>query len=112
MPEPLHAGLAAGRWHTLTIAEQMGNIGSEVSRALRANANGNQTRVWSALERALELFDLTTTDPRWDRHRRKEIRRAREVTCDYLAGDNQYGTSAESLDRYFLAFAVLARQTK
>ncbi|MDQ1428945.1 MAG: hypothetical protein QOK39_2421, partial [Acidimicrobiaceae bacterium] len=50
MSEPLHTGLAAGRWHTLTIAEQMGNIGSEVSRALRANANGNQTRMWSALE--------------------------------------------------------------
>jgi hypothetical protein len=112
MPEPLHTGLAAGRWHTLTIAEQMGNIGSEVSRALRANANGNQTRMWSALERALELFDLTTTDPRWDTHRRKEIRRAREVTCDYLAGDNQYSTTPESLDKYFLTFAVLARQPK
>lgn len=112
MPEPLHAGLAAGRWHTLTIAEQMGNIGSEVSRALRAHANGNHPRMWSALERALELFTLATDDPRWDTHRKKEIRRAREVTCDYLVGDNQYSTTPESLDKYFLTFAVLARQSK
>lgn len=110
MPEPLHAGLAAGRWQTFTLAEQLGNVGSEVGRALRAKAAGNDTRMWGALNRALELFDLTAADPRWAGPRRKEILRAREVTCDYLAGDNDYRSAAESLDRYFAAFAVLARQ--
>jgi len=110
MAESLHRGLAEGRWRTLTIAEQLGNIGSEVGRALRAKAAGNHDRMWGALARAIELFDLTAADPRWAGRRRKEILRAREVTCDYLAGDNTYVSTPESLDGYFTAFAVLARQ--
>ena len=34
--QALHAGLAAGRWHTLTLNEQLGNVGSDVGRAIRA----------------------------------------------------------------------------
>ena len=37
-------------------------------------------------------------------------RQAREVVCDFLVGDNAYGSSAESLDHYFVAFAVAARE--
>jgi hypothetical protein len=33
MNEIQHRDLAAGRWWQLTLAEQLGNIGSEVSRA-------------------------------------------------------------------------------
>ena len=112
MPDPAgHASLAAGRWQTFTLAEQLANIGSEVSRALRAHAAGNPDRTWNALTRALELFDMTAADDRW-RGRRKEILRAREVVCDYLVGDNQYRSTADSLDRYFLAFATLAHQPR
>lgn len=46
--------------------------------------------------------------PRW-RGRLKEIARAREVVCDFLVGDNEYGSTAESLDAYFLPFAMAAR---
>jgi len=42
MVQPLHAGLAAGRWFELTLMEQLGNIGSEVGRATRAKAQGNE----------------------------------------------------------------------
>jgi hypothetical protein len=48
-------------------------------------------------------------DPRW-RGRLREIARAREVVCDFLVGDNAYGSTAESLDRYFLPFATAARR--
>jgi hypothetical protein len=54
--------LASGRWRTLTILEQMGNIGSEVERAIRAHDAGRLDRFEHALERALELFDLTAAD--------------------------------------------------
>ena len=65
MPEaPSHVALAAGRWHTMTLAEQLGNVGSEVSRAVRAKGQGNEGRMNAALGRALELFDLTAADPR------------------------------------------------
>ena len=104
-----HAGLAAGRRQALTLAEQLGNIGSEVGRAIRARERDDPKRFAGALDRALELFDLTLDDPRWRGPRLREIARAREVTCDFLAGDNDYGSTAESLDAYFLQFATAAR---
>jgi hypothetical protein len=109
MTGAVHAALAAGRWYELTLVEQLANIGSEVGRAARAKSTANKARFWPAVERALELFDLTLADSRW-KGRRREIARAREVVCDFLVGDNTYGSSAESLDRYFLGFAVAARQ--
>ncbi len=33
-----HRDLAAGRWWELSLAEQLGNVGSEVSRAARSTA--------------------------------------------------------------------------
>jgi hypothetical protein len=105
----LHSDLAAGRWHSMSLMEQLGNAGSEVSRALRARAIGNEARERSALHRFLELMDLTIADPRLN-GRRRELCRAREVVCDYFVGDNVYGSTPESLDRYFLAFAKAARR--
>jgi len=67
--------------------------------------------MWTALERALELIDLTVADPRLA-GRGREILRAREVVCDFLVGDNVYGSTAESLDRYFLTFAAAARTAR
>jgi hypothetical protein len=108
----LHANLAAGRWHTLTLAEQLGNIGSDVGRAIRAKEQDNDVRLQGALDRALELFDLTLTDERWCGPRRREIARAREVVCDFLVGDNDYASTAESLDAYFFAYALAARRDR
>jgi len=103
----IHARLAAGRWFELTLLEQLGNIGSEVSRAARWRGR-DEKLFMGAIERALELFDLTLGDARW-RGRRKEIARAREVLCDIVFGPNSYSTTLEDLDRYFTQFAVAAR---
>lgn len=111
MTASFHPGLAAGRWLELTLAEQLGNIGSEVGRALRARAQGDLERSDRALDRTLELFDLTLADRRWAT-RRKEIARAREIVCDYLVGGNEYGSSAQTLDAYFLGFATAARRDR
>ncbi len=100
-----HASLAAGRWQMFTLAEQLGNIGSEVSRAIKARSD--QKRFEGAVDRALELFDLTLADPRW-RKRLKEIARARELFCDAVWG-GEYGTTLEDLDKYFFFFALAAR---
>lgn len=110
-PVRQHAGLANGRWHALTLAEQLGNIGSEVGRAIRAKQQGNDARRQRALDRALELFDLTATDPKL-LHRLKEIRRAREVVVDFVAGDNSYGSTGQSLEAYFTSFAYAARRSR
>ena len=82
-----HREAAAGRWYELSLVEQLGNVGTEVARAARAREAGNESRAWKALERALELFDLTTADERWRGPKRREICRAREVVCDSLVGD-------------------------
>lgn len=107
-----HREAAAGRWFELSLMEQLGNVGTEVARAVRARAAGNNARAWSAFVRALELFDLTIADERWRGPKRREICRAREVVCDFIAGDNQYGETSESLDRYFLPFAIAARRAR
>ncbi|MBI4101256.1 hypothetical protein HY441_02175 [Candidatus Microgenomates bacterium] len=100
-----HHSLAAGRWRTQTLLEQLGNIGSEVGRALRGTTTADRQ---AASYRALELFDLTLADPRW-RNRGSEIARAREVVCDYLFGNNIYRSTDDDLERYFMRFALAAR---
>ncbi len=112
MTEPQHRDLAAGRWWTMSLAEQLGNVGSELSRAAKwASRNPDLSR--SALYRALELFDLMLDDPRHRASppRLREIARAREVVVDLFAGPNQYRSTPASLQRYFDAYAV-ARSTR
>lgn len=106
--EYLHKNLAGGRWNKMTLSEQLGNIGSEVSRANLAEGK-NKKRFDGAVERALELFDLTISDPRW-RGRLREIGRAREVFCDAVYGGKEYGSSLEGLQSYFDHFAIMANK--
>ena len=102
-----HADLAAGRWQTLALTEQLANIGSDVARAARWHGKDLQ-RCEQAFLRALELLDLTIEDARWQ-GRRKELTRAREFLCDAMLGGAAYGSDFASLDRYFFHFAVAAR---
>ena len=105
-----HKELAAGRWYELSLAEQLGNIGSEVFRTARWQ-NKDDRLFQGAMERALELFDLTLSDPRWY-GRRWEIARAREVFCDAIYGGKLYKTSFQNLQPYFDHFAFAARKNK
>lgn len=110
MSNPIHVDSAKGRWQTFSLAEQMGNIGSEINRALKFQEK-NTERFENAINRALDLFDLTIEDPRW-RHRLKEITRVREVFCSTVFSDNEYNTSLDDLNRYFYSFALAARKHK
>jgi hypothetical protein len=107
---PIHASLAAGRWKELTLSEQLGNVGSEISRALSAQRQGNTKREQEALLRLLELLDLTIADPKHRGARLRELCRMREVLCDYFCGENTYGSTPKQLNRDFAVFSVLARQ--
>lgn len=101
-----HQELASGRWFTLSLAEQLANIGSEVHRAIRAGTD--KLRFDNACARALELFDLTLSDSRW-RGRFKEITRVRELFCYAVLGNSPYHTSLTDLDKYFHFFALAAQ---
>ncbi len=105
----MHPGLSAERWRAISLHEQLGNVGTEVARAARGKSAANDERLSFALDRALELFEFTLRDERWRGPRRREIARAREVVCDFLVGDNEYSSTAASLDAYFLPFALAAR---
>ncbi|MFH1145378.1 MAG: hypothetical protein V1707_00215 [bacterium] len=106
----IHQELAAGRWQQLSLCEQLGNVGSEVHRAMiwKDKDKGVYNRT---VERALELLDLTLADSK-HKGQLKEIARARETVVDAYLGGKEYGSTWEGLDKYFMAFAVAARKGK
>lgn len=105
-----HADLAAGRWESLTLVEQLANVGSEVDRAIKAHEAGRADRRDAAVDRGLELFDLTAADQRWRGPRRREVLRARDEFCALFWDEHEQPGAAASLSRYFLHFAVAARR--
>jgi len=104
-----HRELAAGRWFRFSLVEQLANVGSEVERALGWKERGNTEYSMRAVERCLELLDLTIADAA-HRGRRRELTRVREVLVDYFYADNRYGSSPARWRTYFNAFTVAARQ--
>ena len=109
MNSPVRSIPKGGRWWKLSLYEQLGNVGSEVSRALRWKTRNPQI-AQGAFERALDLMDLTLDDPRHRQSvaRLRELARVREVLIDFLAGSNEYQSNGDSLQKYFDAFAVAA----
>lgn len=103
----IHKNLAEGRWNKLSLKEQLGNIGGEVLRASRQRGKDEKLFL-VAVDRALELFDLTLNDSRWN-GRHFEVARAREVFVDAVFGGTEYKSKLEDLVRYFDHFAYAAR---
>ena len=105
-----HRDLAAGRWFELSLAEQLGNVGSEISRAVKWTGRNDQI-ARGAFERALELIDLTLDDPRHRQSlaRLRELARTREVVVDFFDGTNVYGSTAAGLQKYFDDYALAVR---
>lgn len=98
-----HKELAAGRWAQMSLAEQMLNIGSEVSRANRWKSKGNMEQCHKAADRALELVWLTI-DAQRGKHDLGEFCRLYEVMADYYYGDNYYRTDPVKLQKGFDIF--------
>jgi hypothetical protein len=96
----------------MTIAEQLGNVGSEYERALSWKERGDKDRFEPAFARLLELLDLTISDPRWKNHRLKELTRLREVICDELFNETPEFNHPTDLRGYFLYFGILARSER
>ena len=99
-----HPQLTAGQWFKLKFIEQMANIGSEVERTIKWR-DKNKEYSQRAFERALELLDLTISDPKNKSFPRlKELCRLREVLIDYFCFDNQYLSPDDFWRKYFYAF--------
>lgn len=103
-----HKELSQGRWAQMSLSEQMANIGSEVSRALNWQKKGRGDMSKQAVDRALELIDLTAASYK-EYSRLKEILRTREALVDYFYGDNMFSSSEILWRKYFDYFASVAR---
>jgi hypothetical protein len=103
-----HKDLTAERWKRFSFCEQMANIGSEVFRAMSWRQK-NREYSQKALERALELLDLTLEASVPSRSRLKELARLRETLVDYFSFDNEYCSTDNGWQNYFNAFNYAAR---
>ncbi|MEO0137277.1 MAG: hypothetical protein ABIL40_10245 [candidate division WOR-3 bacterium] len=102
--------LAQGRWFQFAFIEQMAHIGGEVNRVVSWREKNRACSI-NAVERALELIDLTITDPK-NKRRLKEFLRLREVLVDYFYFDNQDRSSDKLWQNYFYQFFYAARKEK
>jgi hypothetical protein len=92
------------RWTALPFYEQMGNIGSEVGRAMNAIKRNDETSLQGAYYRGLDLIDATVSGLE-SLTRRRELLRARELFSESIESN----TVDQKLDDYFMTFAILAR---
>jgi len=94
------------RWQSLSIFEQMGNIGSEVGRSFKYLRAGDKQAADAALARAIDLFDATETILlKQNPARAREVLRAKE---EYLRSFHER-KGLRSLENYFNQFAIAAR---
>lgn len=104
-----HKELADGRWAQMSLCEQMANIGSEVSRAFNWQKKNRHDLSIEAINRALELLDLTVNSLS-QYSRLKECLRVRECLIDYFYGDNTFSSSETLWRKYFDTFAYAAKR--
>ncbi|MGH7195498.1 MAG: hypothetical protein ACREGA_01850 [Candidatus Saccharimonadales bacterium] len=93
-------------WASLDLFNQMGNIGSEVGRALSAKRQGKTERSQAAFYRGMDLFNATIDA--WAAQKRvalPELLCAREQFAQSILTDKIDPT----LEKYFMQFAVAAR---
>jgi hypothetical protein len=104
-----HKNLSEGRWQDFSLMEQMANIGSEVSRALTWRNKANDAYAKKAINRALELIDLTL-DGKFTFGRYRELCRLREALVDYFYGTNEFASNDALWLGYFNRFNFAARK--
>ena len=93
------------RWIQFAPAQQLGNIGSEITRArIREEQNDIDGRN-QALLVALELIDLSLNDKRWNSGV-KEIARLREVIADWYVDSHVYNIPRKELEEYCVSLML------
>lgn len=93
-------------WAKMDIFNQMGNIGSEVGRALKAKRSGDNVSMQAAFYRGLDLIDETSN--LWAKQKKpglKELLYAREIFAESITTEN----IDSNLEKYFTQYAIAAR---
>ena len=105
-----HTNQANGQWNKKPFLEQMANIGSEVYRAISWKEK-NKEYGDIAFIRSLELFDLSK-DSKLTFSQYRELTRSREIWVDYYKYDNQYCSTAQSINNYFMYLTIAYKNSK
>ncbi len=92
------------RWKKFPLKTQMGHITAEIVRAKVWEEKNDLRSREQALERALELVDLTLDC--YCRSRRRELARLREVIAHCLVRSEVYDITLEDVQRYGLLFVM------
>lgn len=93
----------------MDVFNQMGNIGSEVGRALKAKRQGQTERCQAAFYRGLDLIDETAR--LWADEKRtglRELLYARDQFAESITTSRVDTT----LEAYFMQFAIAARSSR
>lgn len=96
-------------WRRLDVFNQMGNIGSEVGRALKAKRAGNTSSMEAALFRGVDLINATVKD--WLKSGKgnvHELLLARELFGQSVLTEQE----DPKLEDYFMQFALVARMRR
>lgn len=90
-------------WVARPLFDQLGNIGSEVGRAMNAIRCKDDVALEGAYSRGLDLIDASASV--MPEYRRRELLRARELFADAVSRH----TVDERLEGYFMQYAIAAR---
>jgi hypothetical protein len=107
----IHQSLAGDRWFKFSLFEQLGNVGSDIERAIQWRNKGDLEASKAAFYRALELLNFTILDPK-HRKRLRELARVREALIDYFLCDNEYNSTDKQWQDYFFDYAYAAAVQK
>ena len=75
------------KWNRLSYADQVSNVGSEISRAIRCKKAGKKVRSMQRYEYALQLIDLTKKDLK-NEEKFHELRMAEWKLREYMSDEN------------------------
>ena len=91
----------------------MGNIASEVGRSFAAKYRNDDESCDSATMRAIDLFDATT-EQLTIKHspQLKEVLRSKEIYLDAIYNKELKKIDADSIEKYFMQYAIAARLNK
>lgn len=90
-------------WFTLSLVQQMINIGNEVKRAVKFDSNSNKKSMF--LDKAIQYTELTMKDPK-NLRVLPELNISKMVLEDYK-GEHLLNCTKEQINNYYSAYIHL-----
>lgn len=107
----MHHALTPERWATFSLATQIMNISSELSRAMSFERRKDVQHKTAALERMRELIDLSVAVGGAG-GRRREFARLREVLNGIIMGDTDFVVTTADIQAELEPFAFMCAKER